>query len=160
MSTQKMGRFGWIGIALLVGACGTSTDPAVNPPPIDADGYCAQMRVSEEPAEDSVIADVAGIAQTLVLRRDDPPLTAYRPAGVAARSMVEATHPVLMPNDRFYTLHGGVRSADEVDVAYPPVFEHVWTAEPRLFLPEGQVFAGAEEEYQGGTDHGDHGDHG
>lgn len=140
MDKRVTRHLGLIGLCLAVGACGNSSDLRSSAPAIDPDGYCAEMQVSFEPAEEAVVTDVAGIAQTMVLRRNDPPLTAYRPAGIAARSLEEATNPVLMSNDRFYTLHGGVRSADEVDVAYPPVFEHVWTAEPGLFLPEGQVF--------------------
>jgi outer membrane protein assembly factor BamB len=117
-----------------------NSEPVASTASSDTDGYCGEMQVSYTPAEQPVSSALAGIAGIFVRRQAVPLLTAYRPQGIAARSLAEATHPVLTPNDRFYTLHGGVRSSDEVDVAYPPVFEHVWTAEPRLFLPEGPTF--------------------
>lgn len=133
----------WMSLLTLLfglGGCHNSTAPRTSAGNIDTDGYCGEMRISFASAEDAVMDGIAGTAKYLVNERAAPMLTGYLPLGIAARSVAEATHPVLTSNDRFYTLHGGVRSADEVDVAFPPAFEHLWTAEPHLYLPEGPTF--------------------
>lgn len=129
-----------LALSLCLVACHESKPPGTPDGGIDADGYCGEMQVSFEPAENPVMTEVAGTAKYLIDQRANPVLTQYSPLGIAARSIAEATHPVLTANDRYYTLHGGVRSSDEVDVAFPPSFEHLWTAEPDLYLPEGPTF--------------------
>src|SRR5690606_25428335 len=43
------------------------------------------------------------------------------------------THPVLLPRTAFRRAHGDLESSDEVVLAYPPVFEREWVAEPGLY---------------------------
>jgi len=64
----------------------------------------------------------------------------WAPEGPRNASAVELSDPVIPSADRFTTIHGGIRSSDEVNIAYAPLFKAQWTAEPRSFLPEGPSF--------------------
>lgn len=59
-----------------------------------------------------------------------PAVTAWRPAGCRG---VPFSDPVLPPRTAFRRAHGDLESSDEVDLAYPPVFERQWIAEPSLY---------------------------
>ncbi|HEY8514462.1 MAG TPA: PQQ-binding-like beta-propeller repeat protein [Candidatus Binatia bacterium] len=59
-----------------------------------------------------------------------PGRTEWRPQGCRS---VPPSHPVLTPRTAFRRAHGDLESSDEVLLAYPPVFEREWIAEPQLY---------------------------
>lgn len=59
-----------------------------------------------------------------------PGPTEWRPVGCRQAPF---EHPVLLPRTAFRRAHGDLDSSDEVDLAYPPVFEREWIAEPQLY---------------------------
>jgi outer membrane protein assembly factor BamB len=69
-----------------------------------------------------------------------PGRTEWRPVGCRA---VPFTDPVLLPRTAFRRAHGDLASSDEVELAYPPVFERQWIAEPSLYQVTTPAFDGA-----------------
>lgn len=59
-----------------------------------------------------------------------PAVTEWRPVGCRS---VPFSDPVLPPRTAFRRAHGDLESSDEVELAYPPVFERRWIAEPTLY---------------------------
>jgi outer membrane protein assembly factor BamB len=59
-----------------------------------------------------------------------PARTTWRPEGCRS---VPFTHPVVPARTAYRRAHGDLESADEVDVAYAPVFAREWIAEPSLY---------------------------
>ena len=59
-----------------------------------------------------------------------PGVTEWAPAGCRS---VPFNDPVLPPRTAFRRAHGDLESSDEVELAYPPVFERQWIAEPGLY---------------------------
>jgi len=108
-------------------------------PTVFAADYCDQLTIDRTPAKaDS--AKLSSLSSWWVKPRSHPELSDYRPASPLLLSEAEATHPVLASGDRFYTLHGGVRSADESLTTVAPTLTYQWTAEPKAYLPEGPTF--------------------
>jgi outer membrane protein assembly factor BamB len=59
-----------------------------------------------------------------------PAPTAWQPLGCRT---VPVSHPVLASRTAFRRAHGDLESTNEVDLAYAPVFERQWIAEPGLY---------------------------
>ncbi len=69
-----------------------------------------------------------------------PAVTEWRPSGCRD---VPFEHPALLPRTGFRRAHGDLDSSDEVDLAYAPVFQRLWTAEPSLYQVTTPSFDGA-----------------
>ena len=69
-----------------------------------------------------------------------PGRTAWRPLGCRS---VPFSHPVLLPRTAFHRAHGDLESDNEVALAYAPVFERAWLAEPSLYQVTTPAFDGA-----------------
>ncbi len=80
------------------------------------------------------------LGDNLAKKYNVTPLTAWSPKGVRLASDVEQNHPVLPEGDHFITIHGGVRSTDEVNIVFAPVFEQTWNAESNAMVTESPVF--------------------
>lgn len=76
----------------------------------------------------------------LAVMLDSTPLTTWAPSGIRIASSVEQNNPVFPNSDHFITIHGSVRSTDEVNIVFAPVFEQSWNAEPNAFVTESPVF--------------------
>ncbi|HUQ73049.1 MAG TPA: hypothetical protein VM165_26200 [Planctomycetaceae bacterium] len=74
---------------------------------------------------------------SFVSSTDSPPRTLWVPPINRNGELRNATTP---SNNSFYALHGGVRGSNEVSLAYPPVFQPLWTAESKFYVPEGPSF--------------------
>src|SRR5262249_3737730 len=68
-----------------------------------------------------------------------PEGTAWRPRGCRS---VPFSDPVLLPQTAFRRAHD-LESDNEVTLAYAPVFERTWIAEPSLYQVTTPAFAGA-----------------
>jgi outer membrane protein assembly factor BamB len=68
-----------------------------------------------------------------------PSTTDWRPTGCRE---VPLEHPALLPRTAFRRAHGDLGSTDEVDLAYPPVFERTWIAEEGLYQVTTPAFDG------------------
>lgn len=133
-----------IAVALATSGCGSSSAPQATSPTSAPGGsgesYCDNVRVVFGPSATEPVATVSPPFGALADQRNHVPLTGYAPDGIADRSPQELRNPVLPPQDRSFALHSDVRNSDEVLSALAPVFEHVWTAEPGLYIPEGPSF--------------------
>ena len=69
-----------------------------------------------------------------------PGRTAWRPLGCRS---VPFSHPVLLPRTAFHRAHGDLESDNEVALAYAPVFERAWLAEPSLYQVTTPAFDSA-----------------
>lgn len=69
-----------------------------------------------------------------------PALTDWAPQGERLASAAEQTSSILPQGDRFVTIHGGVRSTDEVNIVMAPVFEQTWNTETNAAVTESPVF--------------------
>jgi outer membrane protein assembly factor BamB len=69
-----------------------------------------------------------------------PGPTEWRPIGCRS---VPFEHPVLLPRTAFRRAHGDLDSSDEVALAYAPVFDREWIAEPSLYQVTTPSFDGA-----------------
>lgn len=69
-----------------------------------------------------------------------PPPSLWRPDGCRS---VPFEHSTLLPRTGFRRAHGDLESSDEVAVAYPPVFERLWTVEPSLYQVTTPAFDSA-----------------
>ena len=69
-----------------------------------------------------------------------PGRTAWRPLGCRS---VPFSHPVLLPRTAFHRAHGDLESDNEVALAYAPVFERTWLAEPSLYQVTTPAFDSA-----------------
>lgn len=67
-------------------------------------------------------------------------LTEWAPSGERLASAEEQTNPIIPQGDHFITIHGGVRSNDEVNIALAPVFEQTWNTETNAMVTESPVF--------------------
>lgn len=67
-------------------------------------------------------------------------LTEWAPSGERLASGVEQTNPIIPSGDHFITIHGGVRSNDEVNIVFAPVFEQTWNTETNAMVTESPVF--------------------
>jgi hypothetical protein len=105
-----------------------------------AQGFCDRIAVAHGHQVIPVETGLAAIADRPIRQQAEPRLSDYTPADVMKGSAAESTNPLLATGDRFYALHGGVRSADEVHVAAPPSLAYQWTAESNTYLPEGPSF--------------------
>lgn len=105
----------------------------------NASGYCSQLTVHygqpQAPASGLMVLPAA-----LVKQQNDPDISGYTPATIMQGSAAERDNPILAAGDRFFALHGGVRSADEALVISGPSLEYKWTAEPNAYLPEGPSY--------------------
>jgi len=92
----------------------------------------------------TMIAPNAGVAESLndFLTRTSsrPDISRWKPESERLASLEELTNPVIPTPDRFTNLHGGLRSTDEVNIVFAPVFERTWTAETGAFVPESPTF--------------------
>jgi len=68
---------------------------------------------------------------------DPPAKTAWKPEGCRS---VPSDNAILPERTCFRNLHSDVVGSDEVSIAYAPVFEPEWTAEPNIFSATGPVF--------------------
>ncbi|MCC1498296.1 hypothetical protein [Alcanivorax sp. 1008] len=82
----------------------------------------------------------AALGDRLTRSTSNPALTDWAPQGPRIASGEEMNNPVLPSLDRFYTIHGGVRSTDEVPIVFAPVFEQTWNAESNAFVTESPAF--------------------
>lgn len=69
-----------------------------------------------------------------------PPPTQWKPDDCRS---VPFTHPALLPRTAFRRAHGDLESSDEVELAYPPVFQREWIAEPNLYQVTTPAFDSA-----------------
>ena len=91
---------------------------------------------------------VAAVGLVLVVRwlRAVPELRAFvLPAKVAGSPppgpVTSAfSHPVIPEPDTFHAMHVDLRNGDEVWSVAGPMWEHDWTVEPELYVPEGPSF--------------------
>lgn len=124
--------------SLLAGALGLGcviTLPSV----AFASGYCDRLNVDFR-ATSVPATGLETLPASLVKQSAQPALSSYTPSSVMQVSEAEVSNPILAAGDRFYALHGGVRSADEAQVVTGPTLSYQWTAEPRAYLPEGPSF--------------------
>ncbi len=71
----------------------------------------------------------------------EPALTNWRPEGVRVYS--SNPHPAARPVTFGRALHTDLHGSDEIATAMAPMFEHAWTVETNMFIPEGPVFDSA-----------------
>src|SRR5262245_3568487 len=69
-----------------------------------------------------------------------PGVTGWRPVGCRS---VPFPDPVLLPRTAFRRAHGNLESDNEVTLAYAPVFERTWIAEPSIYQVTTPAFDGA-----------------
>ncbi|MEE4249065.1 MAG: hypothetical protein V2I38_00595, partial [Alcanivoracaceae bacterium] len=84
----------------------------------------------------------AALDDRLTRSTTSPSLTGWAPQGPRLASSEEMNNPVMPPQDRFFTIHGGVRSTDEVPIVFAPVFEQTWNAESNAYVTESPAFGG------------------
>ena len=82
----------------------------------------------------------AALDDHLTVTTTNPPLTAWAPKGERLASAEELDNPVLPKGGHFYSIHGSVRSNDEVPMVFAPVFEQTWNAESNAFVSESPAF--------------------
>jgi hypothetical protein len=86
------------------------------------------------------------LAPLLVRSTQDPPRTQWVPSGQRYTSLNEIAGGVFPERDHYVSIHGGVRSPDEISIAFAPVFsasgKTSWTSWDQLFVPEGAGFDG------------------
>lgn len=68
---------------------------------------------------------------------DPPGKTAWKPDGCRT---VSSDNAILAERTCFRNLHSDAVGSDEVAIAYAPVFEPQWTAEPNIYSATGPVF--------------------
>ncbi len=96
----------------------------------------------------TLLATLGGASRAHALPADEitprilppPPRTTWKPEGCRG---VPFTHPVLPDRGAFRRTHGDLDSSDEVAVAYPPVFNRAWIAEPQLYQVTTPAFDAA-----------------
>jgi outer membrane protein assembly factor BamB len=69
-----------------------------------------------------------------------PGVTGWRPVGCRS---VPFSDPVLPPRTAFRRAHGDLEGDNEVTLAYAPVFERTWIAEPSIYQVTTPAFDGA-----------------
>ena len=79
--------------------------------------------------------------ESIVREYAEPVLTQWRPEGV--RRYSSNPHPAARPVTFGRALHTDLHGSDEVATAMAPMFEHDWTVETNMFIPEGPVFDSA-----------------
>lgn len=81
------------------------------------------------------------LAPELVPREPVEERTSWVPPALSAPA---AERPALLgPRTGSRTLHSDTVNSDEMDVAFPSAFEHAWTTERTLYLPEAPTFDAA-----------------
>lgn len=83
------------------------------------------------------------LSPLLIRTTDRPARTHWVPVGERYASFNELTNPIFPERDHYISIHGGVRSPDEISIAFAPVFSASWTGQPQLFVPEGGGFDAA-----------------
>lgn len=91
-------------------------------------------------AEDSHRNEHSGLGSSLVKSTNRPARSEWVPVGVRLASPEETRGEVIPKHNRFTTLHGNTRNADEISIALAPVFEERFTVEERAFVVEGPTF--------------------
>lgn len=84
--------------------------------------------------------EASSTGESFVNQVQRPNATIWAPEGDRFASQEETLGTILPEADRFVTIHGGVRSADEINIAFAPVFEQSFTSEERAYVPEGPSF--------------------
>ena len=76
--------------------------------------------------------------ESTVREFSEPVITNWRPEGVRLYS--SNPHSAARPVTFGRALHTDLHGSDEIATAMAPMFEHAWTVETNMFIPEGPVF--------------------
>ena len=76
----------------------------------------------------------------LVNGTSEPPRGQWAPAGERLVSRTELDSAIVPAPTKFSTLHGTTRNAEEIGIAFGPVFSQQYSVEGSLYVPEGPTF--------------------
>lgn len=117
----------------------------VNPPAVGGDignrpqqgGFCANVNVAFQKNGPDVEYELPGLLSGLVQSNATTELSEFSQINLADRSEALQKSDVIIKGAGFNGIHGNLINTDQVDLAFPAVFSHQWTAESNIYQPEG-----------------------
>lgn len=117
----------------------------VNTPAVESDsesaapqgGFCADVTVAFQNNGPDIERELPGLSSRLVQSNTTTDLSGYSQINLADRSEAFQNSDVIIKGAGFTGIHGNLINTDQVDLAFPAVFSHQWTAENNIYQPEG-----------------------